>query len=109
MLNIPEIFGFLMNSSKIFSILRGFWPNSDLNSSFGSIPRRSNLSTQVADIKAMTDEDIAEVFRVLDIDHSGTIDFDEFVNGIKEHKAALFASGLLVTVPTASQSFPNIS
>ena len=46
MLNIPEIFGFLMNSSKISSNLRQFCPNSDLKSSNGSIPRRSNLSTQ---------------------------------------------------------------
>ena len=30
---------------------------------------------------------------MLDIDHSGTIDLEEFVDGIKEHKAALFASG----------------
>ena len=37
---IPEIFGFLMNSSKISSILREFWQNSDVKSSNGSIPRR---------------------------------------------------------------------
>ena len=30
-------------------ILKEFWPNSDRNSSFGSVPRRSNLSTQVPD------------------------------------------------------------
>ena len=47
MLNIPEIFKFLMNSSRISSILREFLPNSDLKSSNGSVPRRSNLSTQV--------------------------------------------------------------
>ena len=35
-----------MNSSKISSILREFWPNSALKSSNGSIPRRSNLSTK---------------------------------------------------------------
>ena len=28
-------------------ILKQFWPNSDVKSSFGSVPRRSNLSTQV--------------------------------------------------------------
>ena len=52
---------------------------------------------------------LTEVFRVLDIDDSGTIDLEEFVDGIKEHRAALFASGMLSTVPTASQSFPSIS
>ena len=30
-----------MNSSKISSILREFWPNSDLKSSNGSVPRFS--------------------------------------------------------------------
>ena len=47
MLNmIPETFGFLMNSSKISSILREFRPNSDVKSSNGSVPRRSNLPTK---------------------------------------------------------------
>ena len=30
-----------------YLILNEFWPNSDVNSSFGSVPRRSNLSTKV--------------------------------------------------------------
>jgi len=38
----------------------------------------------VEDLKGMSDEDIAEVFRVLDIDHSGTIDLEEFVDGITQ-------------------------
>ena len=47
MLNmIPEIFVFLMNSSNISSILREFWPNSDLKSSNGSIPRRHRTFQQ---------------------------------------------------------------
>ena len=46
-LNIPEFFGFLMNSSKISWILKQCWPNSNLNSSNGSVHRRSNLSTQL--------------------------------------------------------------
>ena len=31
----------------MYWILTEFWPNSDVKSSNGSIPRRSNLSTQV--------------------------------------------------------------
>ena len=31
----------------VFFGFQEFWPNSDLNSSFGSVPRRPNLSTQV--------------------------------------------------------------
>ena len=44
MLTISEIFEF---SSENPWILKEFWPNSDVKSSNGSIPRRSNLSTQV--------------------------------------------------------------
>ena len=46
-----------MNSDKISWLLfvvffgfQEFWPNSDLNSSFGSVPRRPNLSTQVGTV-----------------------------------------------------------
>ena len=42
--NFSEIFEF---SSENSWILKEFWPNSDVKSSNGSIPRRSNLSTQV--------------------------------------------------------------
>ena len=31
----------------VFFWFQEFWPNSDVNSSFGSVPRRPNLSTQV--------------------------------------------------------------
>ena len=43
MLKFSEFFEF---SSENSWILQEFWPNSDLNSSFGSVPRRSNLSTK---------------------------------------------------------------
>ena len=43
-LKFSEIFEFSNENSWI---LQEFWPNSDLNSSFGSVPRRPNLSTQV--------------------------------------------------------------
>ena len=42
MLKIFEILNFL---AKIPEFLKEFWPNSDVKSSKGSIPRRSNLST----------------------------------------------------------------
>ena len=53
MLNISYVIEFfefeiLMNSSKSFWILTQFWPNSDLKGSNGSVPRRSNLSTQAS-------------------------------------------------------------
>ena len=44
MLKISEIFEF---SSEHSWILKEFWPYTDLKSSNGSVPRRSNLSTQV--------------------------------------------------------------
>ena len=45
MLKFSEIFEF---SSENSWILKEFWPNSDRKSSNGSVPRRSNLSTQAA-------------------------------------------------------------
>ena len=39
-------------SSEYSWILKEFWPNSDRNSSFGSVPRRSNLSTQAKTVFA---------------------------------------------------------
>ena len=44
MLQFSEIFEF---SSENSWILKEFWPNSDVKSSNGSIPRLSNLSTKV--------------------------------------------------------------
>ena len=42
-INFSEIFEFSGENSWI---LQEFWPNSDLKSSNGSVPRRSNLSTK---------------------------------------------------------------
>ena len=44
-----NFFGFFFDFLAKFSEfwMNEFWPNSDLNSSFGSVPRWSNLSTQV--------------------------------------------------------------
>ena len=47
--NFLNFFNFLAKIPefwKIFFRFQEFWPNSDRNSSFGSVPRRSNLSTQ---------------------------------------------------------------
>ena len=45
-LKIFRNFRNLKNSSENSWILKEFWLNSDLKSSNGSVPRRSNLSTQ---------------------------------------------------------------
>ena len=50
MLKFSELFEFSSENSWILKVFFGFqefWPNSDLNSSFGPVPRRPNLSTQV--------------------------------------------------------------
>ena len=68
-IGISVIWNFEFSSENSW-ILKEFWPNSDVKSSNGSIPRRSNLSTQV-------ERDPSHNARLMDSKVQGTVPWSD--------------------------------